>query len=391
MEKERLKMRTSAKRAFTRLNNDITETIEKKGDAELIAEMFQDLKEAWAKVQQQHEQYVTLLEDEDDEWLEDVYQKFSETQKKVFCIKKEEEGRRAEAAKKEQRSKIQLKPVDLPKFSGRVRDYPRFKSDFMKYVLPHTDEEAAAFTLRMCLSEEARDKVSLLDEVNSMIKKLDEEYGDPSALTDLVVNEIKKFDMKGSRKLIEFIDVVEKAYFDLKKLNMEKEISNTTIVSIIEMKLPEDIRRKWAERVSMDDSPVDKANKFPHLLKYLLEVGRTMRYLSAELRDPIPTKKGQIHNATSSYVVAKPRESRQACWLHNSSTHSIEECKVFLNMNMERKQQVVNEKGVCRNCLKRGHRQKESKSNKRSQVNNCEDIIISSCTWRRESLELHLQ
>ena len=371
MEKEKLKLRTSAKRAFTRLNNDITETIEKKGDAELIAEMFQDLKEAWAKVQQQHEQYVTSLENEDDEWLEEVYQKFSETQKKVFCIKKEEEGRRAEAARKEQRSKIQLKPVDLPKFSGRVRDYPRFRSDFMKYVLPHTDEEAAAFTLRMCLSEDARDKVSLLDEVNDMMEKLDEEYGDPSALTDLVVNEIKKFDMKGSRKLIEFIDVVEKAYFDLKKLNMEKEISNTTIVSIIEMKLPEDIRRKWAERVSMDDSPVDKANKFPHLLKYLLEVGRTMRYLSAELRDPIPTKKGQVHNATSSYVAAKPRESRQACWLHNSSTHSIEECKVFLNMNMERKQQVVNEKGVCRNCLKRGHRQKECKSNKRCEVKNC--------------------
>ena len=69
-------------------------------------------------------------------------------------------------------------------------------------------------------------------------------------------------------------------------------VVKTTIVSIIEMKLPEDIRRKWAEaeRVSMDDSPVDKANKFPHLLKYLPEVGRTIRYLSAELRGPIPIK-----------------------------------------------------------------------------------------------------
>ncbi|KAF0300957.1 hypothetical protein FJT64_026658 [Amphibalanus amphitrite] len=105
----------------------------------------------------------------------------------------------------------------------------------------YQDEEAAAFTLRMCLSEDARDKVSLLDEVNDMMDKLDEEYGDPSALTDLVMNEIKRFDMKGSRKLIDFIDVVEKAYFDLKNLNMEKEISNTTIVSIIEMKLPEDL------------------------------------------------------------------------------------------------------------------------------------------------------
>ena len=245
MEKEKLKLRTSAKRAFTRLNNDITETIEQKGDFELIAEMFQNLKEAWGKVQEQHEQYVSFQEEEDNDWLEDVYQKFSETQKKFFCAKKEEEGKKAEAVRKEQRSKIKWKPVDLPKFSGKVRDYPRFKADFLKYVLPHTDEEAAAFTLRMCLSEDARDKVSLLDEVKVMMDKLDEEYGDPSALTDLVMNEIKRFDMKGSRKLIDFIDIVEKAYFDLKNLNMEKEISNTTMVSIIEMKLPEDVRRKW--------------------------------------------------------------------------------------------------------------------------------------------------
>ena len=371
MEKEKLKLRTSAKRAFTRLNNNITETIEKKGDADLIAEMFQDLKEAWARVQEQHEQYASLQEEEDEEWLEDVYQKFSETQKKVFRIKKEEEGRKAAVAKKGQKSKIKLKPVDLPKFSGKVRDYPRFKADFLRYVLPHTDEEAAAFTLRMCLSEDAQNKVSLLDEVKDMMDKLDEEYGDPSALTDLVVNEIKRFDMKGNRKLIEFIDVVEKAYFDLKNLNMEKEISNTTIVSIIEMKLPEDVRRKWAERVSMDDSPVDKADKFPHLLKYLIEVRRTMKYLSADLRDPVPVKRGHVHNMTSNYAKVKPREARQGCWLHNSSTHPIEECKVFLNMSMDRKQQVVKEKGVCHNCLKRGHRQVECRSTKKCEVRNC--------------------
>ena len=223
MEKEKLKLRTSAKRAFTRLYNDIKETIENKGDADLISELFQSLKEAWARVQEQHEQYTSLLEVEDEEWLEEIYQKFSETQKQVFGVKKEEEARKAAAAKKEQRHKIKLKPVELPKFSGRVRDYPRFKADFMKYVLPHIDEEAAAFTLRMCLSEDVQDKVSLLDDVKDMMNRLDEEYGDPSALTDLVVNDIRKFDVKGDRKLIEFIEVVERAYYDLKNLNMEKE------------------------------------------------------------------------------------------------------------------------------------------------------------------------
>ena len=66
------------------------------------------------------------------------------------------------------------------------------------------------------------------------------------------------------------IDTVEDGYKDLKRPGLEREITTTSSISIIERKLPATIKREWAQLVSAENSTVDKTNKFPSLLSFLL-------------------------------------------------------------------------------------------------------------------------
>lgn len=61
------------------------------------------------------------------------------------------------------------------------------------------------------------------------------------------MSEIKKLkksvdaDVKG---MLEMVNVIRKAQIDLKSLDLENEISNSTIISMIEEKLPEPIEKE---------------------------------------------------------------------------------------------------------------------------------------------------
>ena len=80
------------------------------------------------------------------------------------------------------------------------------------------------------------------------------------------------------------IDTVEDGYKDLKRPGLEREITTTSSISIIERKLPASIKREWAKLVSTDNSTVDKTDKFPSLLSFLLTQKRAIEYDTIELR-----------------------------------------------------------------------------------------------------------
>ena len=70
------------------------------------------------------------------------------------------------------------------------------------------------------------------DDIDKMLQKLEEEYGDPSLATDLIVSDIKNYDVKGKRERpVKFIDIVEKGYYDLSRLGLDSELSNTIVNS----------------------------------------------------------------------------------------------------------------------------------------------------------------
>ena len=98
-----------------------------------------------------------------------------------------------------------------------------------------------------------------------MWRRLDEKYGYPAKITDVIINSIqrvKAIKEGKDKRFVEFIEIIESGYRDLLRLGLEKEITTKSSVSIIEKRLPADIRREWARPVSSDSSSVHKKTNF---------------------------------------------------------------------------------------------------------------------------------
>lgn len=159
---------------------------------------------------------------------------------------------------------------------------------------------------------------------NSLQMEKAEKYGDPTKITDIVINAIQNFKTlrEGeSRKLLELISTVEDGFNDLKRLGLEKEITTTSSVSIIKRKLPNDLKEEWSKIVC--STKIDKSNKFPTLLAFLREQRKIVEYEKSELRTSNQTKE-TTHHIT---VAQRSREARNSS--KKKGTHGTSECKVF--------------------------------------------------------------
>ena len=111
---------------------------------------------------------------------------------------------------------IQLEKIPLPRFDGDIRLYPRFRHDFVEL-----NDKQASFMLRQCLNKSIVQYFNLCEENVDVLldERLDERFGDPSKVTDVIINDIKNFTNNGfSEWLIEFIHLIEAGYNDLKAL-----------------------------------------------------------------------------------------------------------------------------------------------------------------------------
>ena len=138
----------------------------------------------------------------------------------------------------------------MPHFEGGIRDYPQFRKHFQTQVMLNLTEITAPYTLRSCLGKDALAQVKTVDDnIDEMWKRLDEKFGNPKKITDTIINDIKRLEIikEGeSKKFVAFVDLSEDSYRDLKRLKLEKEITTTNSVGIIESKLPSDVRKDWA-------------------------------------------------------------------------------------------------------------------------------------------------
>ena len=270
---------------------------------------------------------------------------------------------------------LQLEKVKMPHFDGELRHYPQFKRDFNKQVMPQIRGRDAAYVLRSCLGKEPEGLVkSIDDDVQEMWRRLDEKYGDPAKIADVIIDGIRRFRTlkEGEdKRFIEFVTLVEDGYRDLTRLGLEAEITTTSSVSIIEKALSTDIRRKWAEMVSCHGSHIDKSKKFPSLLEFLQNQRSAIEYDSASLRT---TTNNQHYRGTSHYtegVEEVSKEPKPKCLIHEHGRHWTADCRIYLAKPIEEKKTIIKDKRACWSCLKIGHRQRTCKSRKDCGVGGC--------------------
>lgn len=238
----------------------------------------------------------------------------------------------------------------MPSSTGEIRDYPRSKMDFDKQVMPTINIESAPYILRSCLSKGPANVVkSIDDDLKAMRKQLDEKYGDPTKVVDVIMKAIQNTKNIGdgeNNRVIELINVVEDGYRDLKRLGQEKKITTTISVSVIEKKLPTDVKKEWAKFVSSDHSTANKTNKFPSLLKFLLTKKQAIEYENAELRNDSKIKGFVHYSEKNDNKVTTSHWKSSKCLCHEGANHLTTECRVYLSKSIEERRGILKKKGA---------------------------------------------
>ena len=260
-----------------------------------ISMLFKEFKDQFDKCKLMHNEYMETVEatEDDFKWImhmQEKYVTFVQKYGKCDLISK-----RLDVHNSSERgmNKIRLERMKYPRFEGDTRDYPRFKHDFNKFVAPEINcTESIAYVLRSCLTGEALNVVSNVDDdINAIWTRLDEKFGKPTKLVDLIMQDIKalkKITDGQDAKFIELVNIVERGYKDLKRINFEREMANSIVVSMIEAVLPRHVKREWSREVNQKNSTIDERNKFESLLSFLLEQKRIIEYQNDALRAYAP-------------------------------------------------------------------------------------------------------
>ena len=206
--------------------------IDKKMSLSVIQELREDVKLQWQKTKDAHKELISNVKervtDEDMEWINNNRKNYQDIVLKICsycdCIKENEERIRNEIAA----NKFRMERMKMPKFDGNIREYSKFKSDFTKQVLPQLPESSAAYVLTTCLEGNPLDIAKTVDDDIKMIwNRLDEIYGRPSKLTDVIMSEIKGLKPitdNDDKRFLNLVNTVERGYRNLTRLKMEREI-----------------------------------------------------------------------------------------------------------------------------------------------------------------------
>ena len=136
MQKQGLVMRKVEEAAFNSIHESLGNKILIQMDADgpmldIVKEELSDLKKQLDACKLVHRKYIaTLYEipEQEIKWVSNLQEQVLEMNTKVSLLTANRESKK--------RSSIRLERIKMPKFDGNIRDYPRFKADFTRQVLP---------------------------------------------------------------------------------------------------------------------------------------------------------------------------------------------------------------------------------------------------------------
>ena len=378
-----IRVRNVAYSDFSHMNSNIRKLISDNCTIPSIEREREIVNQQFMEVEQCHREVSILSRNESEEenardWIKTSVSEIS----KINCeidsyVMKADEMISADSHKPENSGKkLLLEKLPLPKFKGDIQAYPRFRRDFVEIVLPTLDKRHAPFVLRQCLSSTIlRHLNANEDDINKLLERLDEKYGDPGKLTDVIVNGIKSFKVTAGEKLIEFICLIESSYNDLIALSMEAEMCNSNMVSIIESKLPKTLAHQWFRQIHESGSKVDKRNKFLGLLEFLRIERKALEYASSELRSNSEITQGRVNALDSGNNTGIIRTSTSDdCLIHNVNSHKTSECRKFIDIPLHEKYKLLRDNFACYGCLLPGHSAIDCVKRSPCTKNNCDRL-----------------
>ena len=389
MEESKTK-RTVAKQQFTRAENSLRKVLAK-GDSlqTTIGRKFNELSVKWQTVQDTHDVYVTMVNKEEEEkenyWLEELIERYEaieiDTDIALLKLQKKEEVEVNEEAARQiaalqsnslEKNHLQLERLKLDKFDGDIRKYPAFKERFKLYIEPMCPSSQLPFMLRSHLDPVVKEEVeNIEDNVRLLWQRLDSKYGNQRKYIDVVLTDLSRISKGDGKAALHLINTVDKAYRDLSRIGAGQEMCNSSIIAIIEKKLPDEIRFDWVQTIA-ENGEVDSSVVFEMLLVCLKKWRQVIEYDEAAIRKGPERKSGAAH-----FTGIKQRQNKnETCWIHEDGEHPIWKCRIFQAMSHKEKLDMVKEKLACHACLEvscKGSKDPDNCSRKfKCQVKGCD-------------------
>ena len=229
--------------------------------ATAVKGLVKNLEEAMNKCCDAHERYLNSIDEkeikqsQETKWITetmDIYNKIN-TRCMIFVSKNEKPEKSTVQREKGTSEAFRLEKLRFDLFEGDIRKYPRFKEQFLAFIKPQYRPEEEAFVLRSYLNSSIKEEVEGIGEdAKEIWERLDKKYGDKYKLVDAIMAEIKgmKANNEQAEQKLKMISTIERAHRDLTYLKKENEMNNAIIISIIEEKMPDEMKQEWIKLVN---------------------------------------------------------------------------------------------------------------------------------------------
>ena len=276
--------RAAAKRKFTRKANLLEGKLLVEDSVETLQLLHEETMEAYrvleAKNDSLAQHYADEVEDSED-LVADVGAYIEESEKRKLLLHSS-----FWKLKKSQAS-VKVKSLPPPNFSGEMRIFGTFLKDYDRLMYVKYGNDPFAFI--SCLSGEARECVKgVEDSYDAMMDRLKEKYGNPCKVTESIIREVKllrPIPEGDSKKLVQSVNIIERAWLDMCRMDLESEMSSVAIVTLVERILPRRLQHDWVLKAGEPTPPgEDEVPLFKKLLNFLLYEKWVCEYLDSELR-----------------------------------------------------------------------------------------------------------
>ena len=179
--------------------------------------------------------------------------------------------------------------------------------------------------------------------METLWERLNLKYGNRGKLIDSILADISRAPKGDGKCTMLLIKTVERAHRDLTRMGDTCEMYNGTILSLIEKKLPDEMRFEWVKIVS-ENREEGSAEKFQKMLK-LMQRWRNMIEYDQESIRKVSEKRGLVHHTSL-------MRGKSKCWIHTElAEHPVWRCKTFQMKPLDERIALTIENNGCHACL----------------------------------------
>lgn len=267
--------------------------------------------------------------------------------------------------------------IDLPKFNGSFKDWPKFKQTFFETTkLGNFSDIENLNRLEKCLKGEALLRVnSLLSDssnVSKIMNVLEERFGSIEQIYNGLMNDIIKIrnpSYDNPKSMVDFISAIGDLVINMESLHHEEYLNDPRLVRDLMKKLPSGLQNQWLDNINEEktlSSPINPY-KAPTIKDFYTFLKPKEKVAIAKLVDS-----DSSNSRTKSERILHTQDTSQiSCIKCNLNNHKLIQCFKFKKMTPEEKQKFVTEKRLCFSCLGANHVTKQCRSARICNINNC--------------------